>query len=141
MTRIHLAALGLAAALAFFVGGWAYAAPLSFYDAFPGVLGHWISQDGPFNEHLVRDVGAAYLALGAASVGGLVWRHPLVSRVLGLAWTTFGLLHFAYHAAHLAHLSVADAIGNVVTLGISLLLGVVLLIPGRKHTHEERTQP
>lgn len=131
MSRIHSAALALSAALAFFVGGWAFFAPRSFYDAFPGVLGQWISTDGPFNEHLIRDVGAFYLALGVASVAGLVWRSPAATRILGLAWTVFGALHLGYHVAHLDHLDVANAVGSIVSLALSLALGIVLLIPGR----------
>lgn len=132
MSRIHTAALALSAAIAFFVGGWAFFAPGSFYDSFPGVLGTWISTDGPFNEHLIRDVGAMYLGLGVASVAGLVWRTPAVFRTLGLAWTVFGALHLGYHLGHLDHLDTANAVGSIVSLSIALALGVVLLIPGPK---------
>lgn len=131
MRRLHLFALSFSALLGLFVGGWAYFAARSFYDSFPGILGSWVSVDGPFNEHLIRDVGAMYLALAAASVGGLLWRHPLVFRVLGLAWTVFGLLHFLYHAGHLEHMSLEAAIGEMVALGVSLMLGILLLIPDR----------
>jgi hypothetical protein len=134
MRRLHFFALGLSALLGLFVGGWAYFAPQSFYDSFPGVLGSWVSVDGPFNEHLIRDVGAMYLALGAASVGGSIWRNAVAYRILGIAWTVFGTLHFAYHALHLEHMSLESAIGEMVALGVSLLLGVVLLIPERAPT-------
>ncbi|MHC2998472.1 hypothetical protein OB08_04125 [Microbacterium sp. HJ5] len=118
--------------MAGFVGVWAYFFPLSFYDSFPGVLGSWVSVDGPFNEHLIREVGAMYLALGAASIGSLVWRSALGYRILGIAWTVFGVLHFAYHALHLDHLPAVDAVGEMVALGVSLLLGILLLIPARE---------
>lgn len=131
MRRLHILALAFSAALGLFVGGWAYSAPQSFYDSFPGVLGSWVSVDGPFNEHLIRDVGAMYLALALASLGGLVWRNQVGFRVLGIAWTVFGTLHFLYHALHLAHMSLESAIGEMVALGVSLLLGIVLLIPER----------
>lgn len=134
MRRLHFFALGLSTLLGLFVGGWAYFAPQSFYDSFPGVLGSWVSVDGPFNEHLIRDVGAMYLALGAASVGGSIWRNAVAYRILGIAWTVFGTLHFAYHALHLEHMSLESAIGEMVALGVSLLLGVVLLIPERART-------
>ena len=53
-------------ALGAFVGVWALIAPQSFYDAFPSIgFGAWVGVDGPFNEHLIRDVGALYLALVA----------------------------------------------------------------------------
>ncbi|GAA1058570.1 hypothetical protein GCM10017608_35590 [Agromyces luteolus] len=131
MSRIHSAALAASAAIAFFVGGWAFFAPRSFYDSFPGVLGTWISTDGAFNEHLIRDVGAMYLGLGVASVAGLVWRSPVVFRTLGLAWTVFGALHLGYHVTHLGHQDAADDVAAITSLTIALALGVVLLIPGR----------
>jgi hypothetical protein len=132
MTAVKRAALVISAALGLFVGGWAYFAPRGFYDAFPGVLGHWIDLDGPFNEHLVRDVGGVYLALAAASVVGLALRSAWVP--LGAAWAVFGALHLAYHATHLDGFSAADAVGAIVSLGVSLALGVVLLVPSRRRT-------
>ncbi|MGR0221320.1 hypothetical protein [Agromyces sp. ZXT2-6] len=137
MSRIHTAALALTAAIAFFVGGWASFAPAAFYDSFPGVLGQWVSTDGPYNEHLVRDVGAMYLALGAASVAGFAWRSPAVLRLLGLAWTVFGTLHLWYHATHLDHVTADAAIGTVVSLTFSLGLGILLLIPARDGSRRE----
>lgn len=131
MTRIHTAALALTAAIALFVGAWASFAPASFFDSFPGVLGQWVATDGPYNEHLVRDVGAMYLALGAASVAGLAWRSPAVTRLLGLAWTVFGALHLGYHGTHLDRLGSDAATGTVVSLTLSLGLGILLLVPAR----------
>ena len=138
MTSLHRVALLISTILAVIVGGWAFALPTRFYSSFPGFGLRWISADGPFNEHLIRDVGAMYLALAAASVVGLIRRSRDATVVLGAAWTTFGVLHFGYHAAHLAEMSVTDAVGNVVTLGLSLLLGIVLLVPaGRIRSAEE----
>ena len=55
-------------AIGAFVGVWALVFPREFYDSFPGLgFGAWAT-DGPFNEHLIRDVGALYLALVAAGV-------------------------------------------------------------------------
>lgn len=132
MRRVHAAAAASSALLAGFVGIWAYFFPQGFYDFFPGVLGSWVSVDGPFNEHLIRDVGAMYLAWLAASIGALIWRTDAAYRVLGLAWTIFGVLHFAYHSLHLEHMAMADAVGEMIALGISLLLGILLLIPTRR---------
>ena len=55
-----LVILALSAAL---VGGWATADPHSFYASFPGAGHHWVAMDGPYNEHLVRDVGSLNLSL------------------------------------------------------------------------------
>jgi len=132
MRTVHRIALLISILLAVYVGVWAFALPTSFYASFPGFGLHWVDIDGPFNEHLVRDVGAMYLAVAAASIVGLVRFVAASAPVLGAAWTVFGALHFGYHAAHLDEMSVGDAIGNVVTLGLSLLLGVVLLVPERR---------
>ncbi|WP_353826576.1 hypothetical protein [Agromyces sp. SYSU T0242] len=132
MSRIHTAALAASAAIAFVVGGWAAFAPRAFYDSFPGMLGTWVSTDGPFNEHLIRDVGALYLGLGAASIAGLVWRSTAMFRALGLAWTTFGALHLGYHVTHLGHNEAAEDAASITSLAISLALGLVLLSPGRE---------
>lgn len=63
-------------------------APGSFYEA----LAHF----GPANDHLIRDVGAFYLALGAGlliSLARPTWRAPML--VVGAVWYA---LHAANHA-------------------------------------------
>lgn len=60
--RSRRAALWLLTSTTLVVGAWALLAPASFYRAFP--LGRaWVAVDGPFNEHLLRDVGGLFLAL------------------------------------------------------------------------------
>lgn len=59
--RLALGYLGLTSAL---VGVWAQFFPQMFYDQFPG-FGVWVAGDGPFNEHLVRDVGGLNLSMAA----------------------------------------------------------------------------
>jgi hypothetical protein len=115
-----------AAALGLTVGLWAAAGPRAFYDSFPGFGRAWITADGPFDEHLVRDVGALHLGLAAASLASLRARD---TRAAGAAWTVFGVLHLGYHAAHLGGMAAVDVVGNVVALGLGLALGVALLLP------------
>jgi len=131
--------LAVTAAIGVFVGAWAAFRPLSFYDAFPGLGRIWISIDGPFNEHLVRDVGALYLALAGASVAAIFSRTADAGRVVGVAWTVFGIPHLVYHLAHLEPLAPVDVLGNIVSLGGSLALGVVLMLPGRRPRTPGRT--
>ncbi len=114
------------------LGIWAYFLPQAFFDHFPIVLGEWVSTDGPFNEHLVRDHGAMYLALGAAGVYGLVRPSLPVYRVLGIVWSVFGVLHFAYHVGHLDHLGQMEATAQLIALVVALGLGIAMLIPGRR---------
>lgn len=96
--------LGATALVGAFIGLWAAAWPESFYDSFPGLGRVWIAVDGPFNEHLIR--------------------------VVGVAWTVFGIPHLIYHAAQFGGMPVIEVIGNIIGLGGSLLLGIVLMLPG-----------
>ena len=109
------------------VGFWATFAPRSFYSDFPGGGRHWISADGPFNEHLVRDVGELSLALlvvlGAAAV---TLAMPLVRAAL-VAVIVNGGLHVAYHARHLDMYSSSDATAIMVSLALAPVVAVVLL--------------
>ncbi len=129
MTRRRLV-LGVTAAIGAYVGLWASFWPASFYDSFPGLGRIWIAVDGPFNEHLIRDVGGLYLGLAVASAAATCSRSPDAGRVIGVAWVVFGLPHLIYHASQFGQLSLIDAIGNAITLGGSLILGMVLLLPG-----------
>lgn len=122
--------LWVTAAIGIFVGLWAAAWPTSFYNSFPGLGRVWIAVDGPFNEHLIRDVGALYLALAAASIAAALTRGPEAGRVVGVAWTVFSLPHLIYHSTQFAAMPLIDVVGNVIGLGGSLLLGVVLMLPG-----------
>jgi uncharacterized protein YjeT (DUF2065 family) len=63
------------------------AAPAAWYGVVPGVI-----ETGPFNPHFVRDIGAAYLACGAA----LAWA---AGRAAARPAATFAALFLAIHAA------------------------------------------
>ena len=132
--RAQVAAAGVLTLSAAYVGGWASAAPRSFYDSFPGLHRAWVSVDGPFNEHLVRDVGGLYLGLAVAGVLALLWRDARSLAVLGAAWSAFSVLHLGYHLGHLDPLdSTLDRVGESVSLGLTLVLALVLLLAARHH--------
>lgn len=126
----YLLTTGTLTASALYVGPWAAFGPRSFYDAFPGLHRVWVGVDGPFNEHLVRDVGGLYLALAVAGLVALVRQEPLATVMLGGAWTVFGIVHLTYHLHHLGSFDAIDVVGNVVALGGTLLLGLSLLVLG-----------
>ncbi len=118
-----------------FVGLWAAAAPRSFYDSFPG-LGHiWVAVDGPYNEHLIRDVGALYLALVAAGLVAAWVRDPHASlvcgRAVGAAWIVFSLPHLLYHSTHLHGFSAGEAVLVILALLVNIVLAIPLLIGDR----------
>src|SRR5690348_12474658 len=109
------------------VGVWAQFAPHSFYDSFPGSGHHWVAVDGPYNEHLVRDVGGLYLALTAITLVAAVWLVPAAVRVAALGWLVFGVPHFVYHFAHRDLYGTSDRVGNLVSLGVVVVLPALVL--------------
>lgn len=123
--------LGFLATVAAVVGAWASFAPRSFYDTFPGGGHHWVSPDGPFNEHLVRDVGELNLALAVLSVVALVSLAPLVARTAAVAWIVYGVPHLAYHARHLDPFSTGDGAMLTVALVLPVLVAVGVLVGTR----------
>lgn len=130
-TLVRRILLAVTAALGLYVGVWAAAFPRGFYDSFPGLGLMWVSVDGPYNEHLIRDVGGLYLAVAAATVYAIFSRSLAPTRAVGIAWTVFGIPHLAYHLHHLEGLSTIDVVGNLISLGGSVLLGLALLLPTR----------
>lgn len=129
------------AALGAYVGVWAAWLPDSFYAAFPGFGRIWIAVDGPFNEHLIRDVGSLYLGLAAASVVAAFSRTADAARAVGAAWVVFGAPHLVYHAWQFTGMAPLDVAGNIVGLGGSLVLGALLLSPGpRAHRGDAATR-
>lgn len=129
-TPIRRVLLAVTVLIGGYVGLWAEFFPNAFYASFPGFGLHWIDIDGAFNEHLIRDVGSLYLALGAGSLAAIISRSAMPGQVVGVAWSVFGVLHFGYHALN-PEGSAVDIVGSVVSLGISALLGIVLLLPLR----------
>ena len=123
-----------------YVGAWAAIWPQSFYDAFPGVgFGPWVAVDGPYNEHLVRDVGALYLALAAAGVYAIVAGGIHSFRVVGIAWLVFSVPHVFYHAHHLEGLSAMDAVGQMISLSSTVVLALPLILARSTTTKENQS--
>ncbi|MBM3674411.1 MAG: hypothetical protein FJW88_05555 [Actinobacteria bacterium] len=121
--RIGLFLLGLPALV---LGVWASAAPRSFYDDFPGAGMAWVAPDGPFNEHLVRDVGALNLALAIVTFAAMFALGVTLVRAVLAAWLVEGTLHLVYHWGHLAPFDDADQIAIVGSLVLVPVLAVAL---------------
>jgi len=133
-TTTRRAILLTTALIGLYVGGWAAVVPRSFYDSFPGLDSVWVAVDGPYNEHLVRDVGTLYVALAAASIVAAASHRADAARVVGVAWIVFSIPHLTYHLAHLDGFSVKDVVGQVVALGATVVLAVPLMLPSRTGT-------
>jgi len=100
--------------------------PQGFYDDFPFGRG-WVAADGPYNEHLVTDFGAALLAIAALCLVG-VWR-PTRELVIGAAVANIvlGGFHIAYHAGVTELMSTTDNVLSFTSIGLGIVLGLLLL--------------
>src|ERR1051325_10056485 len=94
ITRVLLVVFGLVEAV---VGIWPLVSPTGFYQDFPGFRTGWVAMDGPFNEHLLRDLGGLHPALPAMLIGAAVIGTTAVARLAAVAALLFGLPHFLYH--------------------------------------------
>lgn len=116
------------AATGLFVGAWALFGPQSFYDEFPGGGRAWLSADGPYNEHLVRDVGAFNLALGL--LAGWAALRTDRNLVIGtaVAWIAYGLPHAIYHSANLDLYSGSDVPMLAIMTSLAPIVAIALLV-------------
>ena len=106
---------------------WASFAPRQFYDDFPGGGRSWIAVDGPYNEHLVRDVGALSLALLVVTVFAFITLSVPLVRATAAAFLANGLLHVGYHLQHLDLYDTADQIASIGGLLLAPVVALVLL--------------
>ena len=129
MSRLHRMALVVIAAGSVVVGMWAQAFPRSFYDDFPGAGRVWVAVDGPYNEHLVRDVGGLNLALGFVAVLALMTGSLVVARAAGGGALLYGVPHLAYHARNLGGFDLGYSSAMLVSLGMVVFAGLVAVAP------------
>ncbi|MBM7809123.1 hypothetical protein JOD57_004960 [Geodermatophilus bullaregiensis] len=121
--------LGWFALFGLVVGLWQAVFPASFYADFPGMGHHWVSPDGPYNEHLLRDVGLGNLAVGTVALVALLTGVVWVARAVGLAVVVMNLPHQLYHQAHVSVLpSTTDQVLQSVSLAAVSLTAVALVV-------------
>ena len=127
-TRI---ALGYLAFVALEIGVWAQFAPRSFYDDYPGFGRSWIAIDGPYNEHLVRDVGGLNLALAAVLIIAMITLSRPMIIAASIASLLYGVPHLVYHIAHADGLATSDAVLSVGGLALFVAIPVALIVLSR----------
>ncbi len=135
-------AFGILVVTGLFVGVWAAAAPRSFFFDFPGFGHAWVAGDGPYNEHLVRDVGDLNLALAVVAAAAAAWLSRPLTITAALAWLVYSVPHFAYHALNLQALSPDDRAPTLVTLAIPIVVAAVVLVvaaPGPRDARSAST--
>jgi hypothetical protein len=118
-TRIGL---GYLAVQAGYVALWILMAPRGFYDTFPTGPAEWVSPLPPYNEHLLRDFGAAGLALAVLAVLAAVWLERRLVQATALAFIVAALPHFAYHLTTTHRLSTVDNLQSLTGLFLPMLV-------------------
>ena len=119
----------LLAAVAGEVGVWAAFFPRNFYLHFPGAKHAWVSADGPYNQHLVRDVGSLNLALVVLVFAALFVGTRTLARVAMVAWLVNAVPHFVYHLGHLKmDMTGGDKFALIATLGFAVVAPIVVLV-------------
>ena len=105
------------------VGPWAQFAPASFWEGFPGFGRAWVVVDGPYNEHLVRDVGGLQLGMAVVPLAAFLRPSVALVRVAALSSVAWQAPHLVYHLAQSA--------GLALTLVVAVAVLVVAWWPGR----------
>ena len=114
------------------VGLQALFTPRSFYDDFPLGRG-WVWMDGPYNQHLVRDVGSLNLALVVLVFAALVVGTRTMARTAMIVWLVNAVPHFLYHLSHLSMgMAGGDKVALVATLGFAVVAPIFVLVWTRK---------
>ena len=104
-------------------------APRSFFDNFPGFGMQWVGVDGPYNEHLLRDLGGANLSLGVIILYAIARPRVEVVRAVAAAILVAQVPHFIYHAAHLEVLPTAlDRVLQTASLALYLAIPLLVLV-------------
>ncbi len=133
--RAGVAALGL---VELSWGGWAYFAPAEFYRDFPGFGHRWTAGYPPYNEHLIADLGATFLTIGALLVFAAVRNDNRVTAVVLAGAMLFNVLHLAFHATHEGTMTGADYPLSLLALLFGVLVPAVLLALLPRHRRAAR---
>jgi hypothetical protein len=124
--RLARGALLLLCGYCLFLGLTAVVVPHTFFADFP-FLAHWVERLPPYNEHLVTDVGGAYLGF-AVVLGLAAWRPERNLVVAACAgFLTVAVPHLLFHATHLAGFGTVDAIVELAALASLLIPPCVAL--------------
>jgi hypothetical protein len=126
--------LGLVGLVSVELGIWATFAPRSFYDDFPGGNGTWVSVNGPYNEHFIRDFGGLNLALAALLLVAAWKGGTTLIRLAAAGALLFGVPHLVHHVRHVDVFTTdSDKFANIAALALAVAgPAIALLLSLRK---------
>jgi hypothetical protein len=133
--------LGVLALSQAVVGVWALVAPDHFFTTFPAAGHVWVALLPPYNEHLVRDVGALSCALLVVLAAAAVTARPVLVRTATLALVVYTVPHTLFRGLHLDPFGHFDAVAQMAGFVGQLVLATVALAattPPRSGRHDRR---
>jgi len=107
-------------------GLYALLAPRSWFDTFS------VGDLGGYSDHLVRDVGEAFIATSVMLLLAAAWMERRVVFVAIAGWLIFNVPHLVNHVFERDDLSASDYAGVLAILGFNVGLAVVLWVVARK---------
>ena len=125
-------ALGYLALVSLEIGLWAQFAPRSFYDHFPGLGRAWVSVNGPYNEHLVRDVGGLNLGLAAVLIIAIITLSRPTIIAAAAASLLYGVPHLIYHIFNTDGLTSGDVAASLGGLALFAVVPIALIVVSPK---------
>jgi hypothetical protein len=123
-------------------GAWALFAPRFFYDGFPLPALAWVTKFPPYNEHLVRDLGALSLGLTTVLLIAAVSPERHLVRAAAVGCLAFTVPHLIFHAAHLGRFDTVDVVGQLISqvtpIAVSGMVLVLIRQSNRPSTSKRR---
>lgn len=110
------------------VGVWALLAPGSFYRSFPAAGHSWVALLPPYNEHLVRDVGALSLSVTVLLTAAAVVPTLSLVRVAVAAYAVYAIPHTLFHGLHLEGFPEIDAVAQMAGFATQLVAATLVLL-------------
>lgn len=110
------------------VGVWALLAPVAFYRRFPAAGHPWVALLPPYNEHLVRDVGALSLSVTVLLTAAAVVPTLSLVRVAVAAYAVYAIPHTLFHGLHLEGFPEIDAVAQMAGFATQLVAATLVLL-------------
>ena len=102
----------------------------------------WVAVDGPYNEHLLRDLGGANLALAAVILFAIARPTAGLVRAVAADVLVAQVPHFFYHAMHLDILpTTLDRVLQTAALALTLAIPLLVLLKSGGIRQEPETSP
>jgi hypothetical protein len=112
-------------------GIWARVWPANFFADFPGLGHRWTAAYPPYNDHLVTDLGGAFLTLAFLLLAAAVVDNRAVRTLALLGTGVFGALHLSFHLTEQGQMPGGDYATSIVALALGVLVPVALLVLDR----------